>query len=282
MRNGSFFEVEPGVELYYESTGDGDPLIFIPGWTFTTEVFDHQVAHFAKSHRVVSFDPRSQGRSTVTVHGNDYTTQSADLCKLIDHLNLSDAVIVGWSYGCLPIWGLVKLRGTRSLKGLVFIDMPPAPITGRDDDWVEMSVADARQFYQSLTTSSGHRATVTAYANEAMVQRKLSEQELTWIVEQSTSCPHWAAAAYCAAGMFSDYLPEAQEVDRTLPSLFILAEASTESARPYLDTHLPNAQLETLGRHFMFWEHAKEFNVILGTYLRSLSKDHRHGPCKRC
>ena len=59
MRNGSFFEVEPGVELYYESTGDGDPLIFIPGWTFTTEVFDHQVAHFAKSHRVVSFDPRS-------------------------------------------------------------------------------------------------------------------------------------------------------------------------------------------------------------------------------
>jgi pimeloyl-ACP methyl ester carboxylesterase len=272
MRNGSYLEVEPGVELYYESTGEGDPLIFIPGWTFTTEVFDKQVAHFAKSHRVVSFDPRSQGRSTITVHGNDYAIQSADLCKLIDHLDLADPVIVGWSYGCLPMWGFVRLRGTKSLKGLVFIDMPPAPVTGRDEDWVEMCVADARQFYQSLTTSSGHRATVAAYAEEAMVQRDLSEQELNWIIEQSTRCPHWAAAAYCAAGMFSDYLPEAQEVDRTLRALFVLAEASTDSARLYLDAHLPNAQLESLGRHFMFWEHAKEFNAILETYLRSLAK----------
>lgn len=270
MRNGSFFEVEPGVELYYEGTGDGDPLIFIPGWTFTTEVFDKQVAHFSKIYRVVSFDPRSQGRSTVTVHGNDYATQSADLCKLIDHLHLRNPVIVGWSYGCLPLWGFVRLRGAKSLKGLVFVDMPPAPVTGKDDDWVEMSVADAVEFYQSLTTSKGHRATVTSFAREAMVQRDLSGEELEWIVEQSTKCPHWATAAYCAAGMLSNYLPEAKEVDRTLPALFVVAESSADSAKAYLDAQLPNARLKALGQHFMFWEHSEDFNAILETYLQSL------------
>ena len=79
MHNGSYLEVEPGVELYYEDHGAGSPLVFVPGWTFTTEVFVHQVEYFSGTHRVVSFDPRSQGRSTLTLQGNDYPTQSADL-----------------------------------------------------------------------------------------------------------------------------------------------------------------------------------------------------------
>ena len=34
MRSGSFLEVEPGVEIYYEDTGDGPPLVFVPGGLF--------------------------------------------------------------------------------------------------------------------------------------------------------------------------------------------------------------------------------------------------------
>lgn len=270
MRNGSFFETEPGVELYYEVSGEGPPLVFVPGWTFTIEVFDHQVAHFSKTHQVVSFDPRSQGRSTVTLQGNDYATQSADLAKLIDHLDLRSPVIVGWSYGCLPLWGLVRLRGTQSLRGLVFIDMPPAPVTG-SDEWTEMSVAQAADFYQALTTAKGHRDCITAYAQEAMVQRDLAPEELDWIVGQSTRSPPWIAAAYCAAGMFSDYQREAQEVDRMLPTLFVVAESSADVAKTYLDTRLPNAQADFFGGHMMFWEYPEKFNAVLERYLRGLA-----------
>jgi len=270
MRNGSFFETEPGVELYYEVSGEGSPLLFVPGWTFTTEVFDHQVAHFSRTHQVCSFDPRSQGRSTVTLQGNDYATQSADLCKLMDHLDLRNPVLVGWSYGCLPLWGVVRLRGIKPLKGLVFIDMPPAPVTGRDDEWTEMSVAVAADFYQALTTSKGHRDLVTAFTQEAMVQRDLSAHELEWIVGQSTQSPPWVAAAYCAAGMFSNYQREAQEVDQTLPTLFVVAESSADRAKSYLDTRLPNAQAEFFGAHMMFWEYPEKFNGVLERYLRGL------------
>ncbi len=265
MRNGSFFETEPGLELYYEVSGEGSPLVFVPGWTFSTEVFDHQVAHFSKTHQVISFDPRSQGRSTVTLQGNDYTTQSADLAKLMDHLNLRDPVFVGWSYGCLPLWGVVRLRGTEPFKGLVFIDMPPAPVTGRDE-WSE-SVAHAASFYQALTTSRGHRDLVAAFAQEECVQRELSAKELDWIVRQSTKSPPWVAAAYLAAGNFSNYLHEAQEVDQKLPTLFFVAESSADLAKTYLKTYLPNAQAEFFGGHMMFWEYPEKFNEILDTYL---------------
>ncbi|MEW2912857.1 alpha/beta hydrolase [Leisingera sp. JC11] len=271
MGKGSFFETEPGVELYYEDHGDGPPIVFVPGWTFTTEVFRHQFAHFSKRHRVVSFDPRSQGRSTLVLTGNDYTTQSADLCRLIDHLGLQNPVLVGWSAASLTVWGVVRNRGTAPLRGIVTIDMPPAPLTGRDEDWTEFDMPGAMAFYQALMTPKGHRDIVTWYAREIMVQRGLTEAELDWIVSQSTSTPCWAAAAYCAAAWFSDFLPEAKVVDQALPGLFVVADSSADKALPYLKRHLSNTEVELLGGHFMFWEHPDQFNAILDAFIAKLN-----------
>ena len=50
-----------GVDIYYEDVGKGVPLVLIPGWTFTTRVFDHQFAAFSGSHRVIAFDPAATG-----------------------------------------------------------------------------------------------------------------------------------------------------------------------------------------------------------------------------
>jgi non-heme chloroperoxidase len=126
---GKYIEVEPGVELYYEDYGQGTPLLFVPGWTFTGEVFEHQVAHFAATHRVIVVDPRGQGRSSVTLHGNDYATHGADLAKLIKALELRDVVLVGWSFGSLAAWGYVQQEGLAALKAMVGIDLSPKPLS---------------------------------------------------------------------------------------------------------------------------------------------------------
>jgi pimeloyl-ACP methyl ester carboxylesterase len=269
MRNGKYFETEPGVEIYYETSGSGSPIIFVPGWTYTTEVFDHQVEHFAQSYQVVSFDPRSQGRSTITLEGNDYETQASDLAKLICHLGLKEPVIVGWSYGCLSLWGLVRLQGMKNIKGLVFIDLPPVPVSVKDE-WVEMSLEQASEFYLSLTTSKGHRERVTYWVKNTMVQRELSAEELDWIVGQSIKSPPWITTAYCAAGMFSNYEKESQEIDNKLKTLFIVAEESADKARDYLGAKLPNADTCYMGGHFMFWEFPDEFNAALEKYMDRL------------
>ena len=83
---GDFVEVEPGVEIYYEERGTGTPILIVPGWTFTTEVFVHQLEQLSEKYRVIVIDPRSQGRSSITMHGNDYTTHAADLAKVIKAL----------------------------------------------------------------------------------------------------------------------------------------------------------------------------------------------------
>ena len=72
--NKRYIEVEPGTELFVQDIGEGEPLVFIPGFTFTTEVFSKQVEHFSKTNRVIVIDPRSHGRSTLTLQGNNYIT----------------------------------------------------------------------------------------------------------------------------------------------------------------------------------------------------------------
>jgi non-heme chloroperoxidase len=74
-----YVEIEPGVDLYVEETGAGRPLVFIPGWTMTTEVFARQVARFAADYRVITYDPRCQGRSSKTLHGVNYAQHGRDL-----------------------------------------------------------------------------------------------------------------------------------------------------------------------------------------------------------
>jgi pimeloyl-ACP methyl ester carboxylesterase len=134
---GGFISIEPGVEMYYEDQGQGSPILFVPGWTFTTEVFQHQLNHFSKSNRVVIIDPRSHGRSTVTLEGNDYVTHAADLAKVVESLDLNNFVLVGWSFGCLTTYGYVKQEGTQRLKAHVCIDLSPKPLSTQSGDWVE-------------------------------------------------------------------------------------------------------------------------------------------------
>ena len=95
-----YLEVDSGVDLYVEDVGEGSPIVFIPGFTFTTEMFEKQVEYFSKSNRVIVVDPRSHGRSTITLHGNDYMTHGTDLGKVLQALHVENPIIVGWSFGC--------------------------------------------------------------------------------------------------------------------------------------------------------------------------------------
>ena len=175
---GEFLEVEPGVEIYYEQKGDGPPILFVPGWTFTTEVFVNQLDKLSASYRVVVIDPRSHGRSTVTLEGNDYITHASDLGKVIETLDLRNVVLVGWSFGCLTTYGYVKEKGLERLKAHVCIDLSPKPLSVQQGDWVEGPLDEIAAGYHYLRTPSGQREFVAGYADQVMVQRDLTKEEL--------------------------------------------------------------------------------------------------------
>ena len=266
-RNGDYLEVAPGIDIYYEDVGDGTPLVLVPGWTFTTKVFDHQFAEFSKSHRVISFDPRSHGRSTVTTEGNNYATQAADMATLLAHLGVEDPVLIGWSTGSLATWHYVRDHGTSGLSGHVSVDMPPIGMSCDEDTWMEGSIAELAGFYQGIQTPQGQRAVISWYADNIMIEQEMSPALTAWIVEQSLSTPSLMAAALLADAAFANYEDEASKVDADVPSLFFVANHWAGTAKPYLAEHCPNSRVETFGGHMMFWEYPEEFNRILSEFL---------------
>ena len=81
-----------------------------------------QIDTFAKAHRVISFDPRSQGESTKTTNGNTPETRAQDLHALLERLHVQRPVLIGWSQGVQDVAAYVEHYGSKDLAGIVLVD----------------------------------------------------------------------------------------------------------------------------------------------------------------
>ena len=79
----NYVTLQDNTKLYVEETGEGETLLFIPGWTMTHRFFTKQKEHFSKSYHVITYDPRGQGRSDKTTYKNTYLHHANDLRELI-------------------------------------------------------------------------------------------------------------------------------------------------------------------------------------------------------
>ncbi|MBS4202374.1 alpha/beta hydrolase [Bacillus sp. FJAT-49732] len=269
IQGGKYIKVAQGVEIFVQDEGNGDPIIFIPGWTFTSEVFSKQVEHFRKTNRVIVIDPRSHGKSSITMEGNDYVTHGSDLVKVIAALELKDVTLVGWSFGCLTIWEYIRQQGTEIIKSLVFIDLSPKPLSiNHEQNWVEGPLDEiAAAYTHYLHNRDKQREFISGYATQVMVQRELEAYELNWLVEQSLKTPHYIAANLFASGMFSDYREEAKLASESVPVLTVIAEHWADIAKPFTEKLTPKSSIEVLGGHLMFWEHDEKFNKIMEKHI---------------
>jgi pimeloyl-ACP methyl ester carboxylesterase len=88
----------PGVDLCYEVTGNGVPVVLVHGLALDMRMWDEQVGALQDIATVVRYDVRGFGRSRRHDNVTPYTN-AADLCALLDHLAIDAAVLVGLSMG---------------------------------------------------------------------------------------------------------------------------------------------------------------------------------------
>jgi pimeloyl-ACP methyl ester carboxylesterase len=60
--NGAYLDVA-GVHMYYEVSGDGDPVVLLHGGMATSETFDAQAAVVSRDYRVYVPERRGHGRT---------------------------------------------------------------------------------------------------------------------------------------------------------------------------------------------------------------------------
>jgi 3-oxoadipate enol-lactonase len=88
-----------GAEIYYETTGEGDPLLLIMGLGADTRGWAMQMPAFAEKYRVIAFDNRGVGKSSVPPP--PYTTEqmARDALAVLDAEEIGRAHVLGVSLG---------------------------------------------------------------------------------------------------------------------------------------------------------------------------------------
>ena len=123
-----FFETEDGAKIYYEDHGKGDVILLVHGWMCSSKFWKANVPELAKKFRVVTIDKRGHGYSSKTLWGHTVPQYARDVRALIEHLNLKDVTLAGWSLGgpvVLSYWQ--QYANDHRLKGFGLIDSNMAP-----------------------------------------------------------------------------------------------------------------------------------------------------------
>lgn len=90
-----------GVDLYWEETGQGTPLVWVHEYAGDLHSWEPQVRHFSRRYRVVSYNHRGYPPSTVLTDARDYSQEILvrDLHTLLVHLGLGPVHLGGCSMG---------------------------------------------------------------------------------------------------------------------------------------------------------------------------------------
>ena len=107
-----------GIELYYESHGEGPAVIFAHGVGGNHLVWWQQVAHFSRNFRCITFDHRGFGQSAEVPGGPGARAFVGDLAGLLDFLEVRETFLVAQSMGGRACLGFALAHPHRSI-GLV-------------------------------------------------------------------------------------------------------------------------------------------------------------------
>jgi pimeloyl-ACP methyl ester carboxylesterase len=87
------------IKVYYETYGEGEPLLLLHGNGGSIENFIYQIPELSKHFKVIAIDSRAQGRTTDSEKEITYALMASDVSELIDKLKLGKVNVVGWSDG---------------------------------------------------------------------------------------------------------------------------------------------------------------------------------------
>ncbi|MBK1883577.1 alpha/beta hydrolase [Luteolibacter pohnpeiensis] len=120
----STFITTDGTEIYYKDWGDPSaPVVtFSHGWPLSSDAWESQMFHLASNgFRVIAHDRRGHGRSSQPWDGNDMDHYADDLAELLEHLEITDAIMIGHSTGGGEVARYIGRHGTSRVKKVVLM-----------------------------------------------------------------------------------------------------------------------------------------------------------------
>ena len=167
------------INIYYESHGEGFPLVFAYGLAGSTVQWEPQIPVFSQHYRFIVWDPRGHGRSDSPPAAADYTQEifAQDLKGLFDHLDIQEAYVGGLSMGGGIVTRFTMLYPQR-VAALVIIDSGsasgrelPQEARGMRENLIRMAEAEGMEAVADYSMNNNPMISRTASLGRDMADR---------------------------------------------------------------------------------------------------------------
>lgn len=119
------------IELHYEKTGTGKPLLLLHGNGEDHHIFDQLAAKLQQHFTVYAIDSRNHGASQVTTD-YAYDTMMADICSFIEELQLAPVDMIGFSDGAI-IALLLAMNHPKQMHKMALLGANLSPQNFKED-----------------------------------------------------------------------------------------------------------------------------------------------------
>jgi 3-oxoadipate enol-lactonase len=259
-----------GTSLYYEISGDGDPIVLLHGFSFNHRMWDDQLDALAERYMVVRYDLRGFGRSAPS---EESYTHADDLKALLDHLGIEHTALMGLSLGGGAVINFSVIHPDR-VRALIAVD----PSLG------------GFPWSQEFITAQG---ALRAIAREDGVE-EARERWLSFpLFEPALKSPVAAPRLRSLIGDYSGWHwinrdtgrpftpPAIERLDEiTAPTLIIVGERDTPDFYDIAETlvqAIPNARKKILAGagHMANLEQPERFNELVLQFLNEVDRGSR-------
>ena len=109
------------IQMAYTDTGVGRPIVLIHGYPFNRSLWNEQVAALSNSYRIIVPDLRGFGESESSPGPATMNRMAEDVAQLMDHLEITRAVVGGLSMGGYVALAFYKQFPSR-VRALILAD----------------------------------------------------------------------------------------------------------------------------------------------------------------
>jgi pimeloyl-ACP methyl ester carboxylesterase len=249
------------LNVYYETHGEGESLVFIHGLGSSTQDWERQLDYFSSRYQVILVDVRGHGQTDKPPGPYSVPLFAQDLAGLLDTLGIPSAHICGISMG-----GMIAFQMAVDYPKMV----KTLTVVNSGADLVPKNLNDRWKIFQRLVI---FRLLSMEKIGETLSKRifiKPEQEELRTVFVE-----HWSKnikPAYMAAMQaLVGWTVEDMLGEIACPTLVIAAD---EDYTPLEDkqqivTKMKNAELVVIedSRHATPVEHPELFNQSLGAFI---------------
>jgi len=250
-----FLTVDDGCEIYYETEGSGQALVFASGFMGVTKIWREQFAEFSKEYQCIAWDNRGAGRSDKPLPRVAYGIERHrdDLHAVLTKLGVERAVIIGHSFGANTAC-LYCLKYPKGTAGIVFVN----------------SYATGQHIIQAGNTYDVIKNAVKT--KESRVNFYMSVGLSKEVAMESAYWPLYAVLGNAESFLEFDVTQRLSQIK--CPTLIIHGDRDVvcplEPSATYLRDNLSNVTYEVFKgvNHCSMTEEPRKFNQVLAKFLK--------------